>query len=387
MARRLGVQEFGAYATAVAYGSICVVFTDLNLATLVVRGYARGLDEAQVAYGNAMVVKAAAAMVVFAVSAVFAWVVTVPQQAFLMVLATATALVGGMGSLPVATFQAASRTTEMALWIVLTAVTTATVGIAAVMARGSSAAVLSSVLIANAILGAAVFVRSTRVVQPRFLPRRLRHAVKDWISFGLASISYILYFQADQVMLGVMAPGEAGVYAAAYRVAAFLYVIPGAVATMWYPRLFKVAGDRVEHRRLVGSYLAVSGAVGVTSAALVWSFTGWIVHILYGPGFSSAVRLLRVLVWFPALQSLSFPLGDALTTTGRQLQRTGVIVIAALFNVAGNLVVIPRAGAMGAAVITLITEGIILAAYAVLSGRASRHGSSGRRRRDDEGRE
>ncbi len=86
---------------------------------------------------------------------------------------------------------------------------------------------------------------------------------------------------------------------------------------------------------------------------------GW----LYAHRFPESVPVLMLLSWFFALECLSFSLGDVLTTTNRQWQRTWVQGIAALGNVLINLVLIPKYGIYGASIATLLTELFVFAAY------------------------
>jgi O-antigen/teichoic acid export membrane protein len=94
-----------------------------------------------------------------------------------------------------------------------------------------------------------------------------------------------------------------------------------------------------------------------------------LVQWIYRSAFSGAGPLLAVLVWWLPFSFTNNVLGHVLGAMGQQTRVLKVTVINAGVNIALNLILIPRYGAMGAAWTTVATEilGLILIRGVVLS--------------------
>ena len=81
-------------------------------------------------------------------------------------------------------------------------------------------------------------------------------------------------------------------------------------------------------------------------------------HVL-GKSFSESVLALRWLCLLPVLRSFQWSAGDALTGAGHQNLRLSSQAVAAAFNFAINLYLIPHFGWRGAAWTSLTTDGLL----------------------------
>jgi O-antigen/teichoic acid export membrane protein len=84
-----------------------------------------------------------------------------------------------------------------------------------------------------------------------------------------------------------------------------------------------------------------------------------ILPLLYGDEFIPAVLAFQILIWAMPLISLHKLCSAMVTASHREKDQAMVRVLAALINLGLNLVIIPRFGLLGAAVITVLTELII----------------------------
>src|SRR5262249_18469621 len=165
---------------------------------------------------------------------------------------------------------------------------------------------------------------------------------------------------------------EVGYFGAAYRIPALLSQAPRMLGTALYPVLFESgARDPVEHLRISARQVRFMSAFGLGLAMPLGLYPSLVMEMLLGKAWVSETSLvLALLAWFVAFQSISGPLGDALTTQGLLFRRAGVL--AAAFG--GGIVVYrllgARWGAYGAAAATLIVEAIVLVGFAVVSRRS-----------------
>jgi O-antigen/teichoic acid export membrane protein len=123
------------------------------------------------------------------------------------------------------------------------------------------------------------------------------------------------------------------------------------------PEVFARTANRALHLVVL---VATPAAIGIAVLA------GPFIQMLYGPEFEQAVPLMRILALHIPIVGMDIVLGTVVVAADRQRQWVIVGVIAALFNPLLNLAAIPLTeqafgnGAIGAAVITVFTELILM---------------------------
>lgn len=174
----------------------------------------------------------------------------------------------------------------------------------------------------------------------------------------LSGIAISVYMRIDQVMLAEMVnETSVGVYAAALKISEIWYFLPVMIVGTVYPKLVEtydldkvVYGQRFQ--KLLSGLVGVSIFLGIILSAL----SGGIVDLLYGSEYEMASEVLRVHVWTGVFVCLGVASSGWYINENLQkllLYRTSA---GALVNVALNLSLIPRYGALGAAWATLIAQ-------------------------------
>jgi PST family polysaccharide transporter len=173
----------------------------------------------------------------------------------------------------------------------------------------------------------------------------------------IGGFAIVVYNQSDLVLLGMMldSPVEVGKYAAACRVSTMWMFIPLAILTSAAPFLYRAqATDQsIYEQRLVRVTSLVMG-VAYACCAVIAIFPTAILRLLFGEEFAPAAEALRVHVWSNVFSILgvaqtSWVLGNKLLWV--ILQHT---ILGAVVNLALNIFVIPRYGAVGASWTTVI---------------------------------
>lgn len=181
-------------------------------------------------------------------------------------------------------------------------------------------------------------------------------------TMGLAWLCNLAFNSIDTLMLGLMTDvKQVGLYNAAYRilnqVLATYYVLTQAI----YPRFARqTSRERVEmmHLRILGPIVLC----GIVIACLVSLFRRPILLLLFGDGFIAASSLLILLAWSIPLDFMTSYLSNAFIAWGMERKVLLSTGMAAATNVVLNLALIPRFGARGAAINTLLSYVILLAA-------------------------
>lgn len=370
VARAYGPLLYGAYATATGYANLATLVPDWGLNLLIVKEGARSRQILPSLVRLALKVKNWLSLLALLV----VWLVAASLRydsltVALVVVVTAGTLAANYQQTYYAAFLAEERNH-------LAAVVTAAVGVLALVGTAVPVALGSHLLVATA--GGAVGGSIAVIAAAAWWRREQAHAgssplasrlvLRQAAPFALAGILYYVYFRIDIVMLSLWRPAaEVGWYNAAYRLVSVLYFIPGAICAALFSRLSRLAGtDRALHVEYVSQMARVMSSMAVPLVAAVVGGAGLWIAAIFGKDYSASAPLLAVLGWFLLLQSVSFPMGDALSTSDRQGQRVAVMGGAAILNIVLNIFWIPTKGPMGAAWSTLVTEAFVATGYWLL---------------------
>ena len=85
-----------------------------------------------------------------------------------------------------------------------------------------------------------------------------------------------------------------------------------------------------------------------------------VILMIYGEQFLGAVLVLQILIWSIVLVFARSPFERVLESSNRQLTVTKVFFIGVAFNVIMNIIVIPKYSYVGASIITVLTDAIVL---------------------------
>ncbi len=187
---------------------------------------------------------------------------------------------------------------------------------------------------------------------------------------GIAWLCNLAFNNIDVLMLGVMSnPQQLGLYGAAYRilnqVLASYYVLTQAL----YPHFARHETEQ-RARMLRPRILLPLVAGGMVLAALIALCRRPILALMFGHPFLAASPLLALLAWSIPLDFLTSYLSNAMIAWGMERKILLCTSLAAASDILLNLAFIPRYGARGAAINTLFSYCVFLAALA-LAGRTA----------------
>jgi O-antigen/teichoic acid export membrane protein len=220
-------------------------------------------------------------------------------------------------------------------------------GMAAFLTAASLALAHTSMLLAFRGLG------GPRGLRPRLGPSLalLRRAFPQ----GMATVFGLLYFHLDTVMLRFMAGAEeTGIYGGGYRLFAASVMVPTLLAAPLLPELAR--GEEARRAflpRALRLHLVLGGIVIVAS----YLCADLAVAILYPEGgLERSAEVIRILGLAFFGVCLGAPAGVLLVAKGAQSLWARITFIGLLVNIVGNVLLIPRMGAVGAALTTVVTE-------------------------------
>ena len=179
---------------------------------------------------------------------------------------------------------------------------------------------------------------------------------------GASIVTMRVLWNIDIIVLGLLAtPAVAGAYAAAAKIA-FVFVF--AMEVLWkalLPRLSRLADESAaDFRRGFNLYLALV-LLGLVPAAVGGVLLGpELIDLLYGDRFPGAQRVFQVLAVSYPLLSVGWFFGNSLIAQDRQRAYFPPLVLSAAVTLAGNLLLVPRLGGLGASYGMLAGHALLL---------------------------
>jgi O-antigen/teichoic acid export membrane protein len=170
-----------------------------------------------------------------------------------------------------------------------------------------------------------------------------------------------LFFKVDALLLpGLAGNAAAGAYAAAYKVSEGAGIVSSSFTLALFPRLSRGSDLTGAYRLALRALLQIAFPLAAGIALL----SEPIVAVVGGRDYlpDSAMALAILIAYLP----LSYANGltqYVLIAAGRQRLLTGAFIAALVFNVAANLVLIPRFGYVGAAWVTVASEVVLLVPF------------------------
>jgi len=405
LARSLGPTDLGRYTWAVLVVGYFDILVNFGLGILVTREVARDRGAASRYLGGALIARVSLWLASLAISLLIAGPLASPlgltfEMSLALVVLTVGIGISNLAGICSALFSAHERMEYPAAVTVLTTVLKVLLGICALLLGYGYVGLAVVSVIVNLLSGAVLlFLLAAVLGRPRPIVDRGFAARLAVISYPLMinNLLATLFFRVDGLILRAAAGDTVlGWYGMAYRFVDALNIVPTSITLALFPILSRMAGDRRQvsldgagdgagdgaaTRDAAGAIarsepapdrlletttlackallcLALPIAVGTTLLA------DPLVRIVAGQDYlpHSAIAL-QVLIWFLPISFTNGLLQYVLIATNQQTFITRSFVVATLFNVTANLLLVPHWSYLAAATTTILSELVLLAPF------------------------
>ncbi len=185
---------------------------------------------------------------------------------------------------------------------------------------------------------------------------------------GLTFIFSQVHFRADSILLSRLSLPSLGydnvetvaIYGLAYKIFEVCLVIPTFFMNAAYPLfLSKLQIGRDVFIKFFYKTLLLLIVSGFAITVLGYYFAPFMINVLGGESFNDSVLVLRVLFVGIIVFFISAPFSWFIVNLGKQKVLPFIYLIAAIFNIVGNIYLIPRYSFMASAYLTWVSELII----------------------------
>ena len=358
---------------AFAFADWCGLVASFGIATYLAKEVAQRRNEASTIVLNAVVVRLVLSVVVGALAGALAiqlgfdaltrdLVLLLTAHMLLMVFLGA--LIGALQGIQqlrvVALVDAVSKILLLGL-------------VAVVLLRGHGALAVAAAYVASDIVAVVwlLFAVRKRVGFAGPVTFRAGRAIlRGGIPFLVWETALLTYARVDILILSVFAEDAVlGWYGAAYRIIAIPLVVPTVLMTVMFPAFAAAARNESLFNSMARRSVMIAALATVPMAFGLMALTGNLIDLFgYPVEFVNSITPTVILAASLPLVGINMIIGAILGAKDRQRQWAIAAVVAAVLNVALNLVAIPFTqdhwdnGAIGAAFVTSLTEVFLLGA-------------------------
>lgn len=363
IAKRFGPDDFGRLSLVLSLVEIVRVIADFGLDVVTIRRFSINKLLSERILGNALSLKLISATLGYIASIVLYW--SLYQDSNGIVLAFiigaslyTTLLLNAFTSY----FQANLNMSSIIISSLVSAcsyISLTFLGLYLHWSLVSFALIIPASEIINLLITSSIF-KKTAFVRLRLDRRIVLGLIRESAPVAIGAIAVVLYLRLDNLLVGLfLNEASVGVYSAGYRLTEPFMLVFSSLSLSIYASLSRSKKNDMSNNVGQNLFRILATVVGLSSAgAFLLSFFAVRLMAMISPEYANAVTVLRILSLSIVFKAVNAQLTAMINSRGRY----SIITVVALINLAVflalNLLMIPRYGIIGAAIVVTTTEGI-----------------------------
>ncbi len=194
----------------------------------------------------------------------------------------------------------------------------------------------------------------------RFDVSAARELLRDSWPLVLSNFSVMIYLKIDFIFLSrITGDFSAGEYAAATRLSTIWYYVPMLLAQSLFPAIVKLKSESAaRYGRRLQQFCDLNSVIAYFVMIPGFFLGPWLVGAIFGEGYQGGGSILSIHILSCLFVFLGVAKSQVLISEGRSRELLVCNALGAMVNVAGNLILIPVYGGVGAAIATLMGVGV-----------------------------
>ncbi len=216
----------------------------------------------------------------------------------------------------------------------------------------------------SAIIAGYLVVRKTGKIKLTFNPSFSWMIIKQSLPYALLILLMMIYYRTDGVMLERMLPNgkqEAAIYARGYRFFEALNMVGYLFAGLLLPIFAKLIKDKESIHDILYFAFKLIMSFSISAGIISFFYQAEIIEWRFettGEDLIHASKSFGMLMICFIFMTMTYIFGTLLTANGSLKQLNIAAGLGVLLNIGLNMYLIPKEGAYGAAIASLITQGL-----------------------------
>lgn len=365
LTRYLGIAGYGDYATIFAYLGVFGVFVDLGLFVTTVREIAKDPDKEKSILGSMLGLRIVLGLIIFTLAYFVALVL--PYSSIVktgILIGAISHFIMSLNQVPLSSFQAKLTMQKATFSDIVGRLVLLGLVIWFIVAQLGFLYLIAAVTIGNIVvftLNMFMFEAYAKV-WPLFNLTIWKNLLIKALPMGVVIILATIYFRIDTVMLSVMKGSfDVGVYSAPYKILEVFLAVPSIFMSSVLPIITKALANGTDNAKNIFrrsfDFLSII-ALPLVAGTIILATP--VMVLVAGPDFVLSGPVLKILILALGASFLNGVLIYTVIAANQQKRLILPYVIAVIFNIVANFIVIPQYSYFGAAATTVVTELIVL---------------------------
>ena len=184
----------------------------------------------------------------------------------------------------------------------------------------------------------------------------------DSMPFGIALILNTFMIQSDRLLMSVISSEESvGIYSLAYKIFEIVLILPTFIMNATFPVLVVLRKkDSLKYRKSIYTLLKFMILVSVGITLIAINLSKFIIPMIWGSEMANSFIPFNILMYGAIFFFVSAPLSWIMLVEGKDKSLPYTYGIGFALNLFLNMIFIPIYDYVGAAYITILTEGLIV---------------------------
>lgn len=363
--RTLGEHVYGQYATVLAFVGLFSIFFELGTTQYVERSLAQDRSRLPELLWMLIIVRLALALAgIVLITGLAQALGYEPVIVLCLLLQTTTFILAAVLAPLMAILTSHERYDLWTACQIIGQVSTMALGATVLWLNGGLVLLVATGLIAMLMqIGYCLMViRRSRIGPLRFNfdPTKVLSFLRVSLPFALASLALTISFNIDTFLLSLLQPSNVvGWYNSAYRLVPTAVSILGGFLTVITPSVARTyVSDRETVHRWTKTSMKWLSMFGVPMAVGASLLSAQIIELLYGPSFAPAAIVLAVISWDIPLRLFNAFAGNVTAAVGLEHSSWRTFMTGALLGILLYPPAILLFGMLGAAIVTVLTDGL-----------------------------
>ncbi|MBR4396571.1 MAG: flippase, partial [Methanobrevibacter sp.] len=367
IARYLGVSDYGIVSFAISFTGLIGILMDLGMTTYITREIAKHKESLLKYLNNIFAFKLILAITLFFISGLILYLLGYSNLTIVVTLIfTIELIVMSMTTFLNGIFQALEQVKYQAIGSILNSGFLLMGILITIFFNFGVISIAIAYTIAYSIFFVYIFLK---LIQKFDLPKFeldlefIKETLIKSIPFGLTNFFYTLYFSIDIVMLSYLTGDYAtGLYKSAYNIIMVFTTFFVVYHSVVFPIMSKFFEEsqaliKISYELSVKYLLLIIIPISVG----VFFYARPLVNLIYSNQFSLASTPVQILIWTVSFLYINGAATILLNAIDKEKTVTKIYILAAIFNVCVNLILIPIYSYDGAAIATVLSEILITA--------------------------
>ena len=365
-ARYLGSKGYGIFSFSFVAAAIILDFVDYGLRTYLTRELSRRPDDTKSLLVNIFAVKWCLTLItVFVLFGIYSWLPLDRETLCVMAIMAAAMILNGYSEIYLGVFRAFERMKLVASLMVIQRAVFFVIGFL-VLVLGGGIIEFSAIFLLASILNfllARNFLKDQRKKFFANIDVSLAKTIFNESKYLCLAILFVwLYFRIDSVLIFLfLGKEETGLYVAAFKLIESLALILASIRGALFPALSRAfLEDPKELHQIWERAVRFLFLITIPISVIAVTLAPQLIAIIFGPDFMASALVLQIL----AAPFLFLVLNEFITYLLLAVNKTRsvikIAIVGAIFSVVANILIIPRMGITGAAIVAGLTEFLLL---------------------------